>query len=402
MVFASGAVVAVGAGTARITARAGNYSASCTFTVTKRIPVSGITISKSISVFNAGSSTELSAYITPTNATNKAITWSSSNSTVASITSSGYNSVIVNGNSPGTATITAKSSDGNYRASCTVTVKPVPVSGVSIAMSSSSVNIGSSLSLSCTISPAGATNKSVTWSTSDSSVASIKNDSSNPVSITGIKAGTATITVKTKDGSYTDSCKITVTKPPVKVQSISLAAKASVQVGHNILLTPTIMPTDAANQKVTWSSSDKTIASVDNDGRVTGKKVSSTSVKITATTADGGKTATCLVTVTPVNVTSVELSETNITVTKGKTYSLTATVRPTDATNQKVNWSSDSSNATVDSNGLVTGVKASSATITVTTVDGKKTATCKVMVQEGSSNPYGDLNWCYFFHGSDA
>ncbi|WP_423230282.1 Ig-like domain-containing protein [Acetanaerobacterium elongatum] len=77
-VFSTGAVVAVGAGTAKVTAKAGSYSASCTFTVTKKIPVTGITISKSTWVLNASDSTELSAYITPTNATNKAITWSSS------------------------------------------------------------------------------------------------------------------------------------------------------------------------------------------------------------------------------------------------------------------------------------------------------------------------------------
>ena len=156
----------------------------------------------------------------------------------------------------------------------------------------------------------------------------------------------------------------------------------SIQVGGTETLTATVSPKDAANKKVTWKSSNAAIASVDANGKVTGVKAGEAT--ITVTTEDGGKTATCKVTVSDkeIKVTGVKLNKSETSLLVGGNETLTATVLPEDATNQNVTWKSDKPEiASVDANGKVTGVKAGEATITVTTEDGGKTATCKVTVK---------------------
>ena len=129
---------------------------------------------------------------------------------------------------------------------------------------------------------------------------------------------------------------------------------------------------------MTWKSSNATIATVDASGKVTG--LAKGTVTITVTTEDGAKTATCKVTVT-IPVTGVTLNKTSTTIAVEVIEELTATVAPANATNQKVTWkSSDPAVARVNSNGKVLGVSVGEATITVTTEDGGKTATCKVRV----------------------
>jgi uncharacterized protein (TIGR02145 family) len=152
------------------------------------------------------------------------------------------------------------------------------------------------------------------------------------------------------------------------------------EVGATETLIATFSPETATNQAVTWSSSDDTVASVDADGLVTAGKVGSTT--ITVTTDDGAKTADCAVTVKPIPVTGVTLNKSTLLLAAGATETLIATVAPETATNQAVTWSSsDDTVASVDADGLVTAGKVGSATITVTTDDGAKTATCTVTIQ---------------------
>ena len=201
--------------------------------------------------------------------------------------------------------------------------------------------------------------------------------------VTGVKAGEATITVTTEDGGKTATCKVTVSDKEIKVTGVKLnKSETSILVGDNEILTATVLPENATNQKVTWKSDKPEIASVDANGKVTGVKAGEAT--ITVTTEDGGKTATCKVTVsdTEIKVTGVTLNKTALTLNIGASETLSATVAPADATNKKVMWkSSDAAVATVDANGKVTAVKAGEATITVTTEDGGKTATCKVTVK---------------------
>ena len=168
-----------------------------------------------------------------------------------------------------------------------------------------------------------------------------------------------------------------------KVTGVTLSETTlTLDVGESDTLTATITPSNATDQNVTWSSDNESVATVDQNGRVTA--VAQGGATITA--AVDGKSAECYVTVNaaaPVPVTSVSLDKTSLELTEGKTAQLTATVEPNNATNKNVTWeSSNTSVATVDANGLVTAVSAGTATITVTTVDGGKTDTCTVTVRE--------------------
>ncbi len=263
----------------------------------------------------------------------------------------------------------------------------VKVSGVELDKSSLTLNVGDEKSLGVTVSPSNASDKSLVWTSSDSSVVSV--DSNGRV--TAKKAGIATITVKTNDGGFTDTVKVTVEKEEVEVPEVNVTgvtlnkSTLNLNVGGSSKLTATVKPSNATNKGVTWSSSDKSIATVDANGKVTAKKAGT--VTITVTTKDGKYTAECTVKVTEVKVTGVTLNKSTLKLTVGGSQKLTATVKPSNATNKGVTWSSsDKSIATVDSNGKVTAKKAGTVTITVTTKDGKYTAKCTVTVTEKAAS----------------
>ena len=168
----------------------------------------------------------------------------------------------------------------------------------------------------------------------------------------------------------------------VSVAGVSLDKTEIVLVeGSSEKLTATVEPTNATNKNVTWSSDHEAIATVDQNGTVTARRGGQAT--ITVTTADGSKTATCTVRVKiqigePVQ--SVGLNKTELALEVGKTGTLEAKVEPSDATNKNVTWSSSNEEVATVANGTVTAVSAGEATITVTTEDGAKTATCKVTV----------------------
>jgi uncharacterized protein YjdB len=148
---------------------------------------------------------------------------------------------------------------------------------------------GETHTLTATISPDNAQDKSVTWSSSEEAIAKVDQNGK----VTAVKAGTATITVTTKDGGKTATCAVTVI---AKVASVSLdKTSMTLTVGETQTLTATVTPDNAQDKSVTWSSSDATVATVDQDGKVTAVKAGTAT--ITVTTTDGGKTATCAVTV---------------------------------------------------------------------------------------------------------
>ena len=180
-------------------------------------------------------------------------------------------------------------------------------------------------------------------------------------------------------------------KVPVTGVTMDTSRVTLEQTGDVYQLKANILPVDATNQTVTWESSNPSVATVTADGLVTA--VSSGTATITVTTQDSGYTATCEVTVElPENpnilVAGVELNTSRVELNQiGDVYQLKADVKPADATNQSVSWvSSNSSIATVDDHGLVTAVSEGTATITVTTDDGQKYATCIVTVHIESNS----------------
>ena len=372
-VSSTGVVTAIKEGKANIFATTvdGSFSDICVVTVNAQsIPVTEVTLDKTSITIDVGSTETLTATIKPSDATNKGLAWSSSKPSVATVENG-----VVTGVSAGTATVTVTTVDGAKTATCTVTVpeKQVPVTGISLNKSSGSIAVGSSDILTATIAPSNASNKGVSWISDNSAVAIVANGV-----VTGVSAGTAKITATSADGGYTASCEYTVTAP-VPVTGVTLnKTSANIAIGSTETLVATVAPADASNKGIAWSSSNTAVATVAN-GVVTGVSVGT--AKITVTTADGNKTATCDVTVEAIAVTGVTLNKTTAKITIGSTETLVATVAPADATNKNVSWSSSNSSVATVANGVVTGVSAGTATITVTTADGNKTATCNVTVE---------------------
>jgi uncharacterized protein YjdB len=352
--------------------------------------VIGVILNKTALALDIGGSETLVATVLPSNAVNKAVTWSSSDDAVAQVSQSGE----VNAVAAGSATITVTTEEGEKTAICNVTVKEVvigdiAVTGVTINKTSTSILISGTETLAATVLPSNATNQNVTWSSSADSIATVSQDGL----ITGKAEGIATITVKTEDGGFTANCAVSITSgiTTVPVTDVTLDKNTlALKVGASETLTATVLPADATNKNVSWSSDKNAVATVTN-GLVTA--VSAGSATITVTTEDGNKTATCTVTVTSgsttIPVTGVSLNKSTLSLDIGASETLTVTVLPADATNKNVSWSSNLSSIATVTNGLVTAVSAGSATITVTTQDGNKTATCTVTVSEAALTPEG-------------
>lgn len=235
------------------------------------ISVSGVTLDKTSLELTVGDEATLIADVTPDNATNKNISWSSSNTAFASVDNGKVTAL-----KAGTTIITVKTEDGNKTATCEVTVnaKVYPVTGVTLDKTSATLTEGDELILTATVNPDNATNKNVTWSSSDNTVASVSNGK-----VTALKAGKATITVKTDDGGKTATCEVTVNAKVYPIDEIILdKTYIEIKVGSEITLTATIYPSNATNKTLKWTSSDTNVATVSN-GKITALKAGQVVVK---------------------------------------------------------------------------------------------------------------------------
>ena len=347
----------------------------------KYIPVTGVTVSPASATLAPGGTQQLTATVEPANASYPSVTWSSGNTLVATVNSSGHVTAV----SSGTTVITATTTNGLAAAS-QVIVSSIPVTGVSVNPSSANVKAGEIVTLTATVQPSDASNKNVTWHSSNPAVASV----SNSGVVTAISEGLTNITVTSVDGNFTAVCPVTVYV--IHVTGITVnPAVATIMIGSTTMLTAAITPSDANNQNYSWSSSNSSIATVSSSGVVTG--ISEGTAVITVTSADGGFTAPCNITVIPIAVTGVGITPSTVTTRIGANTTLMATVAPSNATNKTVSWSSsDTGVATVSSAGVVTGVAAGTAVITVTTEDGGYTANSIITVS-GTCNATGYITF---------
>ena len=367
----SGKITALKVGTAKITATtvSRKMTATCEVKVNP-IVVTGVSLNKPTLTMLEGSTDALIATVAPNNATNKNVSWTTSNNSIVAIDSFGKITAL----KVGTETITVKTEDGSKTATCQVTVNPIVVTGVSLDKIKTTITEGLTDVLIATVAPNNATNKNVSWASSNDTIAKV--DSFGK--ITAIKAGTATITVKTTDGNKAATCQVTVNPIVIAIKQSTL----SIQENSTETLVATITPNDVTNKDVSWISSNTAIAKVDSSGKVTAVKIGT--AIITATTVVGNKTATCQVTVIPIAVTGVTLNNGTLSLAMGEKIMLIHTVAPTNAANKNVAWSSSNTNvATVASTGEITAVNAGTAIITVTTTDGAKKAICTVTVAMG-------------------
>ncbi|MBO6044969.1 MAG: Ig domain-containing protein [Bacteroidales bacterium] len=280
----NGKVTAVKAGSAAITVKSvdGGFTASCAVTVAaKVIDVSSVSLSKTELTLTEGDSETITATVKPDDATDKTVTWTSSDTAVATVEGGKITAV-----KDGEATITAKAGDKTATCKVTVEKKVIAVESVELDKTEIELTEGDSATLVATVKPDDATDKSVTWSSSDPEVATVEDGK-----VTAVKEGTATITVKAGEKSAT--CVVTVKKKVIEVESVELD-KTEVELieGESATLVATVKPDDATDKTVTWSSSDPEVATVE-DGVVTAVKEGTATITVSA----GEKSATCAVTV---------------------------------------------------------------------------------------------------------
>lgn len=264
---------------------------SCKKEKDKSVAVTEVRLDKSATTLVEGDTEELMATVMPENATDKGIEWKSSDESVATVSQTG----LVTALKEGSSAITVITNDGEFRASCEVTVKKkvIAVTGVKLSAASMTLREGDKGTLTATVEPANATNKNVEWWTSDLDVVSVTSTlggSNGYVEARG--AGKATVTVKTEDGEFSASCEITVEKKEVPVTGIALdQSSLLLPVGNTYALKAHVQPSNATDQDIKWGSSNGGVATVDQTGKVTA--VAAGTVDILATLA--GKFARCTV-----------------------------------------------------------------------------------------------------------
>lgn len=372
-VSSKGVVKAVKAGKATITVTSKlNKKVKAKLTVTVKQPVKSITIKSATAAVQRGKTVTLKPTVSPSNASNKKVTYSSSNKKIATVNSKGA----VKGIKAGTVTITIKAADGSKKSTkVKVTVYTAKMKKATVSPTKQTLYVGKSVTLKTKVtSPKSGVANVFTWKSSNSKIAKV--DANGKV--TAVKAGTATITGTAADGSKVKvSSKITVRQ---YVTAVKLTG-ANITIGSNVTIKASVSPSNASNKTLAWKSSDTAVATVDTKGVVTGLKAGI--VTITATAKDGSKkSGSCKVTVSPIMVSAVSLNQTSANVTAGDVVRLTTTVSPANATNKAVTWATSNAAVATVNNGVVTTKTAGTVTITATAADGSgKTAKCTINVK---------------------
>ena len=417
------------------------------------IPVQSITLDNASATMYPDDELQLVATINPTNATIQSVIWTSSNESVATVDDSGLVTAIAVGG----ATITATAIDGsNVYGTCAITVEAKPATtdydidatdddqvttnstssvvftnspiSVTIDKHNGTVNANNYVATSgqtrvyggqkFTISAGGTAMSKIvihghsgkgvggftgaTWTNATMTYDGLEvtltptTPTSNVYGVISATCSFAGVTVTCGEGGSTPSSTVYPT-------SISVTGTNSIAIGGTSQLTVNYNPSETNVKNVTYSSSNASVATVSNSGLVTGVAQGNATITAYAVKdAQGGKvSATINITVTPIAVTGVSLDQSTASVKVGKTITLVASITPANATNKNVTWTSSSTAiATVNNNGVVSGVAAGTANITVTTADGNKTATCAVTVtassgEEEYSITYTDLPSTY-------
>lgn len=345
----TGLVTALKEGSSAITVitNDGGFKATCDVTVNKKvIAVTSVVLGNTELTLVEGEEEKLAVAVTPENATDKSVVWESGNESVATVSQEG----LVTAVGEGKATITVKTNDGGFSASCEVTVKKkvIAVTGVKLSAASMTLREGDKGTLTATVEPANATNKNVEWWTSDLDVVSVTSTSGGSNGYVEARgAGKATVTVKTEDGEFSASCEITVEKKEVPVTGIALEQSSLLlPVGNTYALKAHVQPSNATDQDIKWGSSNGGVATVDQTGKVTA--VAAGTVDILATLA--GKFARCTVQVDNVTISMKKSSYNILPVTKK------INIKSDIAANFELDYSkfsfssSDKDVATIDSN----------------------------------------------------
>ena len=373
-------------GTAIVTIRARGTSETYTTTVTVKkadVVVGSLVLDKSSLSLPVNGTYTLTATVGPDDATDKTVLWSVEAGKESDVTVDSTGTVKVLRNFSGTVKVTATAkSNSSATQNCLISVNSIAVDGIAISDTSATLYKGSWKQLSAVITPSGAADPAVTWSSSNTAVATV--DSTGKVTAVGIPTGEdygeAIITAQSSNASVFATCTIKVLSS-VLITSLTLnKSELALNVGDEETLTVTGSPSNATNKTLEWKSSNPEVASVSSGKVIAASK--GTAV-ITATATDGsGKYVSCVVTVNNIQILNVYLDKSSLDLSEGDTAKITATVYPSNATTSTLKWtSSNTSVATVDSKGnIVAGATKGYAIITASATDGSgKFAECVVL-----------------------
>lgn len=358
-VNANGEVTAIAAGTTYIQAKTSS-GADAMLVVSVRDAVKGLALDKSEAKMMKGDKLKLVPVFTPANPYNTGVKWSTTNGGVLNVDATG----VVTAVGAGIAAIRCVSDDGDYQATCVITVSELAAS-MSMNHTSYVLGLGKKVQLTATINNPKATNKSVAYKTSNKKIATV----SKTGRVTGKKIGRCRITATAQDGSgLTATCSIRVVR---RVKKITLNKKAvSAYVGATFTLKKTVKPANASIKSVKWSSSDSLVASVDSKGNVTA--VSPGRANIKAKAKDGsGKYAICTVNVKEkIKSTAINTTDSSLVMVLGTGKSLSFTTSPANSTDKIYYMSDNTSVVTVNTRGKVYAKSVGSATVYATTSSG--------------------------------
>jgi Synergist-CTERM protein sorting domain-containing protein len=323
-------LVGVSAGTAQITFKPQGGKVSAPMTVTVRadsappgtVPVQGITVSPKTKTLEVGEFYRPKVTVSPTNATNKNVAWTTSNKNIVNLVSeSGL--VYLEATGEGTALITFESQGGEFSTSMTITVKPkagspktVPATKITVSPASATVEVGQSYRPTVTVSPSNASNKNILWSVDKKDVVSVLQESGK-LYVKGLKTGTAKVTFQAEGGAnVSTSMNVTVKAKSgnVPVTSITVSpATKTLKMGESYKPTVTIAPSDATNRRLTWISSNAYIVSIakDSSGELYLKALKTGKAKITFK-AQGGTNVSASMSVTVVRSNSGSSAENSL------------------------------------------------------------------------------------------
>ncbi len=379
---ADGVVTAKSAGSATITAKISTFSATCTVTVTDPyVKVTSVTLDKTSLDLVEGDAAQLTATVAPDNATDKAVTWKSSDTKVATVSASGEVVAVAEGK----ATITATAGDASASCEVAVAKKVIAVESISLNETALELTEGETATLTATVLPENATDKTVTWTSDTPAVATVADGV-----VTAVAEGTAKITAKAGDASVL--CTVTVKKKVIAVEGVTLdKTTLDLTVGGTATLTATVKPDNATDKTVTWSCDNTAVATVA-DGVVTA--VAEGTAKVTAHAGEASAVCTVTVKADVVKVTDVTINEADFSLAVGETKTLTVTVKPENASDKSVTWTSDQPGiASVSADGVVTGVAAGNAKITAKANGGDVSDFVNVTVTAGGEEGVAFEDW---------
>lgn len=353
--------------------------------------VSGVTVTPASVTLEAGKTVSLKAAVVPETAADKTVRWESENPAVADVTASG----VVTAKAAGETSVTAVTTDGNYRASCLITViGKTDVTGVRIA-EMFPVPVGKEVGLNYAVLPTDASVKTVLFTVEEGMEDVLTLEDSNRGIVKGVAVGTAQVTVTTAEGGYSDSCDVTVYRAAEKVTITAdgYEAAAGLEAGLTLALRATVSG-EPTYDTVFWATSDPQTAAVAEDGTVTAKAPGTVTVRASLHPFDNPDypadvTAEFEIDIVAGSaaVASVAINEgETVTMFSGETKQLTCTVNPANASEKTVVWSVTEGDDVVSVNadtGEVTALGPGSATVTVTSQsDAAKTDSCTVTVLE--------------------